>query len=576
MKNKLLVIFPFSLVIILAILLRTYQLYSAPPSLNWDEASHGYNAYALSITGKDEWGHWFPTIFRAFGDFKLPAYIYMLVPIIAIFGLNEITVKSVSILSGIGSVIYTFLFVRQLLINLDKSNKYFPINLTASLASLSLAISPWSVFLSRVAVEANLSSFLIISGAYYFILGIYQKKLLKPKAWGFALSGLLFGIGLFSYNSSRIFIPFLITALIVIYKKTIFEKLPAHICHCHLVGFAIYLFFFTGMVYQLLSPVGQARFDNIQIINQGAINKINENRGASNLPDPLPRIIHNKVTFFAYQYVKNYFSFYNPQFLFITGGDHYQFSVQQHGLMYLIELPFYIAGVFFLFKLSKTTRYTLLAWFLLAPIAASTTRDNPHTLRIITMIPIPHILTALGITGFYTILKSKPLNFKLLPNALISIYVVIILYSTFNYWTQYTKEYIYTYAWAWQPGSKQIVNYVKQNYSKYNEIYVTKKYGEPHIFFAFFWPWNPTEYQEQKLSEYHDNWYWVNQLGRIKFFDDYNIEDQVICNQSCLLITSPRNIPQGEWTKLETINSVDNTPIFEIYTSKQFTARSKI
>jgi len=32
--------------------------------LNWDEVSHGYNAYSILKTGKDEWGKTFPLIFH--------------------------------------------------------------------------------------------------------------------------------------------------------------------------------------------------------------------------------------------------------------------------------------------------------------------------------------------------------------------------------------------------------------------------------------------------------------------------------------------------------------------------------
>src|SRR5512146_3517555 len=64
-------------IIIAAALLRFINLNAMPPALNWDEVSHGYNAYSILTTGKDEWGVSFPTIFRAYGDYKLPAYIYL-------------------------------------------------------------------------------------------------------------------------------------------------------------------------------------------------------------------------------------------------------------------------------------------------------------------------------------------------------------------------------------------------------------------------------------------------------------------------------------------------------------------
>ena len=68
MKGK----FPVLLIIIviLAACLRLVALAWNPASLNWDEVSHGYNAYSILMTGKDEWGQLFPlTNFRAYGDY---------------------------------------------------------------------------------------------------------------------------------------------------------------------------------------------------------------------------------------------------------------------------------------------------------------------------------------------------------------------------------------------------------------------------------------------------------------------------------------------------------------------------
>ena len=75
-------------IIALAFMLRFWGLDHNPPSLNWDEVSHGYNAFSILKTGRDEWGAWFPSIFRAFGDYKLPVYIYLTTLPVAIFGLN--------------------------------------------------------------------------------------------------------------------------------------------------------------------------------------------------------------------------------------------------------------------------------------------------------------------------------------------------------------------------------------------------------------------------------------------------------------------------------------------------------
>ena len=52
------------LIVLLSVFFRFYKLAENPPSLNWDEVSHGYNAYSILKTGKDEWGKTFSLIFH--------------------------------------------------------------------------------------------------------------------------------------------------------------------------------------------------------------------------------------------------------------------------------------------------------------------------------------------------------------------------------------------------------------------------------------------------------------------------------------------------------------------------------
>src|SRR3989344_5610112 len=114
-KNSLFLI----LIVLFAFLIRFIAIDKFPPSLNWDEVSHGYNAYSILTTGKDEWGQPFPAIFRAYGDYKLPVYIYIATITEAIFGVNALGVRLPSILAGTLSVFFTYL----LAIKLTKINR---------------------------------------------------------------------------------------------------------------------------------------------------------------------------------------------------------------------------------------------------------------------------------------------------------------------------------------------------------------------------------------------------------------------------------------------------------------------
>ena len=80
----------------------------AKTPLLWDEAALGYNAYSISQTLRDEYGQFMPLIFKSFGDYKPGLYVYLAVPFVTIFGLNEISVRLPSIILGALSPILLF------------------------------------------------------------------------------------------------------------------------------------------------------------------------------------------------------------------------------------------------------------------------------------------------------------------------------------------------------------------------------------------------------------------------------------------------------------------------------------
>src|SRR3989344_8867341 len=104
-------------IISLAVVLRFYKLGQNPPGLYWDETVFGYDAYSLLKTGKDHHGVTLPLFFESFGDWKLPVYHYLLVPSIAVFGLNEFAVRSPSAFLGTLTVPLLYFLVKKLFSN---------------------------------------------------------------------------------------------------------------------------------------------------------------------------------------------------------------------------------------------------------------------------------------------------------------------------------------------------------------------------------------------------------------------------------------------------------------------------
>lgn len=518
MKNTII----FISIILITLFLRIYNLNNLPPSLNWDEVSLGYNAYSILKTGQDEWGQKFPLSFRAYGDYKLPLYVYADVPFVAVFGLNEWGVRLPSALAGVGTVIFIFLILKKL-------TQQWRIALWGALI---IAILPWSVILSRIALEANLSLFLTAAAFYFFLVGIDKNRYLF-------LSALFFDLTIFTYNSSRVVTPLLILLLSIIFFKKLNNRFG-------LISLVIFLFFFTVALPNALLQDSSARYKWTAILDEGAINKINEWRGSAVLPPALATLQYNKITYVVPEVVKNYFSHFDPRFLFLIGGSHYQYSVPGQGLILMTLLPFLLLGLRKIFQEKHKWQWVLLVWLLLAPIPASITRDAPHALRALMMIPPVISIISLGMS------IKKWFNFSL---------VIILVINFYFFWQNYSGDYVTNYSWSWQYGYKEVVDFIRQNESQYEQIFITKKYGEPHEFLLFYLQYDPAKFQnDQTLVRYsRSDWYWVDGFDKYKFFNDWEMKDQ----SKGLLITSEGNYPQGG-KLLKTIDFLDGKRAFDI------------
>src|SRR3989344_7937141 len=195
------------LIVIFAFILRFYQLGQNPPSLDWDETAHGYNAYSILKTGNDEYGYKFPLSFRSFDDYKPPVYTYLVVPSIFVFGLNDFAVRMPSAFLGVLAVLFTYLMVFELFKN----------KVIALLSALFLAISPWHLQFSRVAFETNSATFWSVLATWAFLRGIRSNGA-KVALW-MSLSSLAFGANLFMYHNARVFTPLLAIILLFLFRQ---------------------------------------------------------------------------------------------------------------------------------------------------------------------------------------------------------------------------------------------------------------------------------------------------------------------------------------------------------------------
>ncbi len=103
------------LIVALALFLRLIYLGHFPAGFAADEAAQAYDAYSLIHTGRDAWGiSWPIASFRSFADYKAPLQTYLLIPSVAIFGLNEFATRLPSAIAGTRAVLVTYVLANQI------------------------------------------------------------------------------------------------------------------------------------------------------------------------------------------------------------------------------------------------------------------------------------------------------------------------------------------------------------------------------------------------------------------------------------------------------------------------------
>lgn len=482
-------------VVITAFFLRFYKVQEIPPSLNWDEVSIAYNAYSILKTGKDEWGQFLPVHFKAYGEYKLPAQIYISIPGIAIFGLNEMGVRITPVIYGTLTVLVMFFLGKELFEN----------NLLGLISAFLLAISPWHIQLTRASFESSLATLFITLGMWFLVKGFTKKK------W-FIFSMIPFALSIFTYNSARIFTPIFLISFALLYKNIFIRS--KKIILFSLILFTILLLPLTPF---LFSGERSARYKLVSITDDpGLIPRINENRGHSNLPQPLSRLIHNKYTYVTFYFTKNYLAHFTPQFLFISGAPHKQHHVQNMGELYYFQAPFLLLGLAALFYLKHKFRGLLVAWLLLAFVPVSITNDSiPHALRTLIAAPFYQLISAYGFIISLGWIKERKAVIKMSAGVLL---MIIIAASLKYYLNQYYNVYPKMYSRDWQYGYKQVVDYIGKHKNEYDEIVFTRHFGEPHMFTLFFLNYDPLRYQNDPNLVRFETYDWVRVLRFDKFY----------------------------------------------------------
>lgn len=314
-------------VLILASFLRMTNLHAFPPILNRDEAALAYNAKLILESGRDEWQQRLPLQFKSFGDYKLPGYIYTLVPFFQVYGQSDWVVRLPSALAGIGIVGVGGVLVNELLkarFHVPKPGKNVPTSpfIIVLLSMFILTLSPVFFFYSRMAWEANLALFLFLGSLLCAVLSVTRDSI-QFNRFAQLSAVVLMLLAMFTYNTPLLLLPFVLPLPFILssLKKW---KLAAPL----LVGWLVVLVMGGA---SLLSVAQQK--SSITLFSDETV-EIEYPAFRQQFPGPFKTLIGNKYVYWGSLMAKNYAATFSPQFLVTSGGSHPWHSILGRGHLY--------------------------------------------------------------------------------------------------------------------------------------------------------------------------------------------------------------------------------------------------
>jgi 4-amino-4-deoxy-L-arabinose transferase-like glycosyltransferase len=504
------------IILVIAALIRLISLGEFPNGFTGDEAQQGYSAYSILKTSKDEWGEVLPLFPRGFGDFKPPLYTYLTIPSVAIFGLTIEAVRLPAAIVGILSVLTLFFLAKEL-----TKNKQI-----ALWAAFLMAISPMAIQTSRTAFEGGLGVLTFSLFLLFFLKG-------TPKNYAFA--SLFAGLSLYTYHSWRMFIVLFVIGLLIIYRKKIWTVKN------WLAAFILILFLLP-LIFNINSIL--VRSADVGISSKNQIISYFQNKRGSPLPYQVDRVFENKILFISDEFVKNYLSYFSPSFFF-TGArsDGSYLNFPGFGLLYLVELIFWIFAAFKISSIGFENKKIILLWFFLAPLPAALATGGMNANRTPNFLPLTAIISALGVVTLLDRLRFKKFEFVIIG---------VLFISLIQFFYFYFIKLPYNPPNNLRFGYDDIFKKVLEVESQYDQVVISKAFTEPQIFVAFYSQMDPKEFQKSSPDwlryevagrQYIDQLQSWN-LGKKYLFEDIDWKTKDSQRVNSLIVSKKEDFPE--------------------------------
>jgi len=432
-------------VLVVAALFRLPALGTVPNGLFLDEASRGYDAYALLLTGADQYGVRWPLFAEGLDDYTPALYTLLVVPAVAASGLTEVAVRLPAALAGILTVYTTYLCGRALL------------GSAAGLVAAALvAISPWHVLPSRTGAEWVLLPLFLSTGVWLLARG-------RRHGPSLLLAGIVLGVGLYSYAFARLLVPLLVVGFAALWWRELTPR-----WRWALAGAAVLIALAMPLVWFGLTPAGQARLQTVVPLDRY--------RGLALIPYAL----------------SNFASYFGPAFL-IWGAeptDHHRLA--GFGPVLPVMVPLVVAGLAAVAREPTRAGLFCLWWLVAAPASAALHRESPSSALLLGAIPAWQLLSGLGGAALRAWAARWGRSAALATTGVLL--VAGIGTAGLAARALYVEYPVYA-AGDWLYGSRETIAYLETHRHEYDDVLVSDGLSTPHVLVLFFARVDPRAYQ---------------------------------------------------------------------------------
>lgn len=452
---------------------RFYHLGSQPPGLHIDEVSFAADAKAIAETGRDTWNKPWPTVFKAFGEWKAPGLVYSMAFWTKILGRMDNTVTRLpSAIAGLTILAALALTLHTLF---PKKASYLFIAVSVFL----VAFSPWHFDMSRIFYEAfSALAFLALS------LWLMTKGTLAPKfslkIWLAAAA--LAGLAGYWYASIRYVVILTLLLAVALQQWNFKTKLK--------FGFILLsalLLVGVFWVKDLTSDRGLNRLYYYQNkMNTGATLEIDEKRQycylSVNKNPKLAKLcytIWNKPVAQATGALRTYATYLGTDFLFVKSISEFGFD-SEYGAYLLPLLPLYLVGLFFVLKGAVARKsdldriYALYVGTALISLVPAAVANNINMRMGLPALYLVGLTIGIGVFHTQTWLRSH------LPklSALVYLgYAGIIAFYIIQSLAHYFLVFTHSNDLMWTADAGAIFSYVKSVSPRYDYIIDTELHG---------------------------------------------------------------------------------------------------